>query len=145
MNQKYEAEKAKDEVTGEATIKETDDIVDTEALSKATSSLPYNKQKNAQKLADILTSKDYLAWDQSGNMIAPNIPGMQKMDLLKLMKLILYKDAGTQKQINMVSKMLKPYVNELVQENLVINPKNFQSPYFKGYHRSKKLTKYMPW
>ena len=115
------------------------------ALSKAASSLPKNKLGDAKKLAEILSSKDYLAWDQFGNIIAPNIPGMHKFDLSRVMRLILYKDAGTQKQINMVSKMLKPYVNELVGQNLVTNRKKFQSPYFEGYHRGKRLTKYMPW
>ena len=85
------------------------------ALSKAASSLPKNKLGDAKKLAEILSSKDYLAWDQFGNIIAPNIPGMHKFDLSRVMRLILYKDAGTQKQISMVSKMPKPYVNELAQ------------------------------
>ena len=90
-----------------------------------------------------MSSKDYLAWDQFGNIIAPNIPGMRKFDLTQLMKMILYKDYGTQKEINILSKLLKPYVNRLLKEDVIRNDNLLRTPYFKGYHKEENLTKYM--
>ena len=115
------------------------------ALTQAVSSLPKKQRGDAKKVAEILTSKDYHAWDQFGNIIAPNIPGMRKFDLTQLMKMILYKDYGTQKEINILSKLLKPYVNSLLNEDVIHNDNLLSTKYFKGYHEEEKLTKYMSW
>ena len=44
-----------------------------------------------------------------------------------------------------LSKLLKPYVNSLLNEDIVRSDNFLSTPYFKGYHEEEKLTKYMSW
>ena len=114
------------------------------ALTNAGSTMPKGKQQDVKKLIDILSMQDYLSWDQFGNIIS-TIPGASKFDLTHIMKMILYKDYGEENDLVILSKLIRPYINKLVKQQIVHNERLLNTPYFKGYHKTERQTRYMPW
>ena len=114
------------------------------ALTNAGSTMPKNKQADVKKLIDILSMQDYLSWDMYGNIIS-SIPGSSKFDLTHLMKMILYKDYGDQNDLVILSKLIRPYINKMVKQQIVHNERLLDTPLFKGYHKTERQSRYMPW
>ena len=48
---------------------------------------------------------------------------MHKFDLRKLLRLDLYKDCGTREDLVILSNMMKPYINKLMKEHIILNEK----------------------
>ena len=93
------------------------------ALTQAVLDLTKSKLIYGRKLGNILTSSKFIDWDQFGNIISPNIPGVHKFDLRKLLRLVLYKDHGTREDLDILSNMMKPYINKLMKEHIILNEK----------------------
>ena len=115
------------------------------ALTQAVSDLPKNKRIYGRKLAEILTTSNFIDWDQFGNIISPKIQGARKFDLSKLFRLILYKDEGKREELTLLSVIIKPIINKLMKEHVVLNEKLLKTSYFSGYHFKDNLSEYMSW
>ena len=115
------------------------------ALTQAVSDLPKNKIKYGRRLAEILSASNFIDWDQFGNIISPKIQGARKFDLSKLFRLILYKDEGKREELTLLSVIIKPIINKLMKEQVVLNEKLLKTSYFSGYHIRDNLSKYMSW
>ena len=110
------------------------------ALTQAISDLPKNKRIHGRKLVEILTTSNFIDWDLFGNIISPKICGARK-----LFRLILYKDEGSREELVLLSVIMKPIINKLMKEHVVLNEKLLKTSYFSGYHFKDNLSEYMSW
>ena len=110
-------------------------------LERILAMLPENKQELGSTVGDILYNDDMIKWSKYGYITSPPTPREQQMDLNKLLKILIYRNTGTQNEIDLVYSIVKPIFNIL--EPYILNRKLIKK--HDESIQNKRLTKYVAW
>ena len=110
-------------------------------LERILARLPENKQELGSTVGDILYNDDMIKWSKYGYITSPPTPREQQMDLNKLLKILIYRNTGTQNEIDLVYSIVKPIFNIL--EPYILNRKLIKK--HDESIQNKRLTKYVAW
>ena len=105
--------------------------------------LPKTQVKSGRKLGNII--KKYIRWDLHGNILDPDIPDVEYMDLRRLMKIILSKNEGDWEEIALITKILKGVGKKLLTENIIVNKQLAKSMLTDIKESREQQTKYVAW
>lgn len=119
---------------------ENEDNKDSRILERILARLPENKQDVGNTIGDILYNEDAVRWSKYGYITSPPTP-REQMDLNKLIKIIIYRNTGTKKEIETVYNIINPFFNNL--EPYILNRNLIKK--HDGMIGMRRMTKYVAW
>ena len=119
---------------------ENGDSGETRILERILARLPENKQELGNTVGDILFNEDGIKWSKFGHITSPATPKDQ-MDLGKLIKVMIYSNTGTKKDVKLVYSIIKPIFNIL--KPYILNKKLNQL--HSAISNNRRMSQYVPW